>query len=124
MSGPESKLCWWLCRFSNAAVGVFGSGWAWLGVDPRGDLIITTTSNQVSNHPLSRLTSLDLPSCGSFPQSFLWEILLCLTSVSEVINVVDSYMLPGGFSYCRHLTTSSDCQILSKCFHVGADGSR
>lgn len=40
-----------ICRFSEAAVGVFGSGWAWLGVDPQGDLVIMATSNQVHTDP-------------------------------------------------------------------------
>jgi Fe-Mn family superoxide dismutase len=31
---------------SDAAVGVFGSGWAWLGVLPGGGLAVTTTANQ------------------------------------------------------------------------------
>ena len=33
------------CRFGDAAAGVFGSGWAWLQVDPSSkDLAISTTS--------------------------------------------------------------------------------
>jgi Fe-Mn family superoxide dismutase len=35
-------------QFSLAAKSVFGSGWAWLVVDPKGDLRITTTPNQDS----------------------------------------------------------------------------
>lgn len=33
-------------QFSSAAMGVFGSGWAWVVVDASGDLKITTTANQ------------------------------------------------------------------------------
>jgi Fe-Mn family superoxide dismutase len=33
-------------KFSDAAVGVFGSGWAWVSLDSHGHLIITTTPNQ------------------------------------------------------------------------------
>lgn len=29
-----------------AAMSVFGSGWAWLAVTPKGDLVVTTTANQ------------------------------------------------------------------------------
>lgn len=31
---------------SAAAMSVFGSGWAWLAVDPKGQLVVTTTANQ------------------------------------------------------------------------------
>ena len=37
-------------QFSKAAAGRFGSGWAWLVVDPNGKLEITSTPNQ--NSPL------------------------------------------------------------------------
>ncbi len=44
-------------EFNNAALGVFGSGWAWLVVDHDGELQIMTTPNQDSpimsgNRPL------------------------------------------------------------------------
>jgi Fe-Mn family superoxide dismutase len=35
-------------KFSTAAAGVFGSGWAWLVADSTGDLVIATTPNQDS----------------------------------------------------------------------------
>ena len=31
---------------SAFAMSVFGSGWAWLAVDPKGQLVVTTTANQ------------------------------------------------------------------------------
>jgi superoxide dismutase, Fe-Mn family len=34
--------------FTNAGIGVFGSGWAWLVKDEHGKLMITTTPNQDS----------------------------------------------------------------------------
>ncbi len=34
-------------KFNTAATGVFGSGWAWLGVDGSGKLVVTSTPNQV-----------------------------------------------------------------------------
>jgi len=33
-------------KFNNAAATRFGSGWAWLVVDPQGKLVITSTPNQ------------------------------------------------------------------------------
>lgn len=36
-------------KFNEAATAVFGSGWAWLGVDDSGKLVISTTSE----HPMS-----------------------------------------------------------------------
>ncbi len=33
-------------EFKEAALGRFGSGWAWLGLDPAGKLVIETTANQ------------------------------------------------------------------------------
>jgi Fe-Mn family superoxide dismutase len=39
-------------EFAKAAVGVFGSGWAWLVVDENGKLAVTSTPNQDS--PLAK----------------------------------------------------------------------
>jgi Fe-Mn family superoxide dismutase len=33
-------------QFTKAAMGVFGSGWAWLAFDSQGSLVLTTTPNQ------------------------------------------------------------------------------
>ena len=35
-------------EFTKAALGRFGSGWAWLSVDPKGKLLIESTANQDS----------------------------------------------------------------------------
>jgi superoxide dismutase, Fe-Mn family len=35
-------------KFADAAIGRFGSGWAWLAVGPRGDLEVYSTANQDS----------------------------------------------------------------------------
>jgi Fe-Mn family superoxide dismutase len=35
-------------KFTNAAVTLFGSGWAWLVKNPNGDLVIEATSNAVN----------------------------------------------------------------------------
>jgi Fe-Mn family superoxide dismutase len=49
-------------QFTQAALGLFGSGWAWLCVDEDGKALITTTANQ--DNPLSEglfpLLGLDL----------------------------------------------------------------
>jgi len=39
-------------QFTTAASNLFGSGWAWLVVDPSGDLSVTTTPNQ--DNPISQ----------------------------------------------------------------------
>jgi Fe-Mn family superoxide dismutase len=39
-------------RFTDAAVKRFGSGWAWLGVDAKGGLVMTSTPNQ--DNPLMK----------------------------------------------------------------------
>jgi Fe-Mn family superoxide dismutase len=33
-------------QFTDAATSRFGSGWAWLGVKPDGQIAITSTANQ------------------------------------------------------------------------------
>jgi Fe-Mn family superoxide dismutase len=49
-------------KFTQAAISVFGSGWAWLCLDKKKRLIITTTSNQNAplNHGLIPLLGLDV----------------------------------------------------------------
>jgi Fe-Mn family superoxide dismutase len=37
-------------QFTKAAMGRFGSGWAWLGIDAAGKLSVTSTANQDSLH--------------------------------------------------------------------------
>jgi superoxide dismutase, Fe-Mn family len=39
-------------QFTTLSLSVFGSGWAWLSVGPKGQLVLSTTQNQES--PLSR----------------------------------------------------------------------
>ena len=39
-------------EFTKAALGRFGSGWAWLSVDPRNRLVVESTANQ--DNPLTR----------------------------------------------------------------------
>lgn len=38
----------WKEEFTKSAMGRFGSGWAWLSVDPKGKLVVESTSNQDS----------------------------------------------------------------------------
>ena len=51
-------------KFNEAATAVFGSGWAWLGLDDTGKLVISTTSEQamvLSNCAVSKLSKEPLP---------------------------------------------------------------
>lgn len=47
-------------RFSDAAASVFGSGYAWLGVDRRGQLVIVTSENQDVPPGICPLLNLDV----------------------------------------------------------------
>lgn len=47
-------------RFSDAAASVFGSGYAWLGVDRRGQLVIVTSANQDVPPGICPLLNLDV----------------------------------------------------------------
>ena len=38
----------WKDEFTKSAMGRFGSGWAWLSVDPKGKLVVESTANQDS----------------------------------------------------------------------------
>ena len=38
----------WKEEFTKSAMGRFGSGWAWLSVDPKGKLVVESTANQDS----------------------------------------------------------------------------
>ena len=38
----------WKEEFTKSAMGRFGSGWAWLSVDPKGKLLVESTANQDS----------------------------------------------------------------------------
>ncbi|MCL2512488.1 MAG: Fe-Mn family superoxide dismutase, partial [Oscillospiraceae bacterium] len=40
-------------EFKKAALGVFGSGYAWLAMNPGGGFLITTTANQDTLVPLN-----------------------------------------------------------------------
>ena len=51
-------------KFNEAATAVFGSGWAWLGLDDTGKLVISTTSEQamvLSSCAVSQLSKEPLP---------------------------------------------------------------
>jgi len=52
----------WKEEFTKSAMGRFGSGWAWLSVDPKGKLVVESTANQDSPtmHGNSPLLGLDV----------------------------------------------------------------
>jgi len=69
-------------EFTKVAVGVFGSGWAWLVVGPDGKLAVTSTPNQDS--PLSKhqkpLLALDL-----------WEHAYYLKFLNKRTDYIDAW---------------------------------
>jgi len=52
-------------KFAKAAAGRFGSGWAWLCVEPGGKLSICDTANQ--DNPLMKNAIGDAAGCGGTP---------------------------------------------------------
>lgn len=58
-------------EFTKAAVGVFGSGWAWLCVNPDGQLKIVQTLNQ--ENPLMDVVSEDAGHCKPLLVIDVWE---------------------------------------------------
>ena len=54
--------------FNQAAMGRFGSGWAWLGVTPEGSLAVTSTANQ--DNPLMEGSLSKRPVKKVFKQLF------------------------------------------------------
>ena len=79
-AGLVQSCCWlrsghvWCdsCRFGDAAAGVFGSGWAWLQVDPSSkDLAISTTSELscCQTEHTARLQRFDCSQLHSLPST-------------------------------------------------------
>jgi Fe-Mn family superoxide dismutase len=56
---------------SDAAMGVFGSGWAWVCLAPDGQLITVTTANQ--DNPLMGTEVSGAPACTPIFGIDVWE---------------------------------------------------
>jgi len=75
-------------EFAKAAMGRFGSGWAWLGVKPDGALAVTSTANQ--DNPLM---ALDYPVVKMIPILGLdvWEHAYYLKHQNRRKDYVDAF---------------------------------
>lgn len=74
-------------QFDGAAMKVFGSGWAWLGVDKDGKLAITSTKNQenplmegIVESPLTPIMGLDI-----------WEHAMYLKYLNRRPEYIDAF---------------------------------
>merc|ERR1719399_1265361 len=75
--------------FAKAALGRFGSGWAWLGVKADGKLAVTSTANQ--DNPL--MTNLEYPFEQMVPILGLdvWEHAYYLKYQNKRVDYVDAF---------------------------------
>jgi Fe-Mn family superoxide dismutase len=82
--------------FTDAAMSVFGSGYAWLGVNRQGNLIITTSANQNVPNNICPILNLDIWEHAYF----LKHTYLRINYIYDWWNVVNWTLIEERFLNC------------------------